>query len=51
MPAKIVAPSANACSLGRVCVWAIIGLMLTGLFAAQFGEAFQDTAPALARAG
>jgi hypothetical protein len=50
MPATIATLSANACSLGAVCVWAIIGLMLTGLFAAQF-EAFQDVMPALAMAG
>jgi hypothetical protein len=55
MPTNIAVPSANAHDLGIVCVWTVVGLMLTTFFtvglAAQLGQAFADVGQALAIAG
>lgn len=55
MPTNIAAPSACARDVGVVCVWAVVGLMLTAFFtvglAAQFGQAFAELGQALATAG
>lgn len=55
MPTNIAAPSANPRDLGIVCVWTVVGLMLTAFFtvelAAQLGQAFAELGEALATAG
>lgn len=55
MPTNIAAPSANPRDLGVVCVWTLVGLMLTALFtiglAAQLGQAFAELGQVLAIAG
>jgi hypothetical protein len=55
MLANILARSASARDLGVVCLWSLVGLLVTALFtiglAAQLGQAFAELGQVLATAG